>query len=117
MASYPRTDPQEMSAFRDAIAEFKKVGAVVVGVSNGTVESHKEFAGDLDLPFTLLADEDDAIRTAYGVKPALFGALPGRETFVIAKDGTIVARYADMFGVEKHITQALAALEPALVAA
>ena len=80
-------------------------------------ESHKEFAGDLDLPFTLLADEDDAIRTAYGVKPALFGALPGRETFVIAKDGTIVARYADMFGVEKHITQALAALEPALVAA
>merc|ERR1719231_1633415 len=35
---------KEMGAFRDAIAEFKKAGAVVVGVSKGTVESKKEFA-------------------------------------------------------------------------
>ncbi|GHP05044.1 hypothetical protein PPROV_000379600 [Pycnococcus provasolii] len=108
---------KEMGAFRDAIAEFKKAGAVVVGVSKGTVESKKEFATDLDLPFTLINDENDEIRTAYGVKAELFGALPGRETFVIAKDGTIVARYSDAFGFDKHVLKSLEALEPATVMA
>ena len=32
---------KQANAFRDAVAEFKALGAVVVGVSNGSQESHK----------------------------------------------------------------------------
>lgn len=68
-------------------------GATVIGISNGSIDSHKQFQLENDLPFALLCDDNDEVREAYGVKPALFGALPGRETFVIAKDGTCVMAF------------------------
>src|ERR1035438_10469224 len=68
---YPRDDTpgctKEACAFRDHFAEFKKAGAVVLGVSTDPVKSHDKFAAKFKLPFTLLADEDKQIVRAYGV--------------------------------------------------
>src|SRR6516165_9910158 len=68
---YPRDDTpgctKEACAFRDEFAEFKKQGAVVLGVSNDSAQSHAKFAAKHKLPFTLLADEDKQIVQAYGV--------------------------------------------------
>src|SRR4030095_4665605 len=59
---YPKDDTpgctKEACAFRDQFAEFKKRGAVVLGVSVDPVRSHDKFAAKHKLPFTLLADED-----------------------------------------------------------
>ena len=79
--------------------------------------TEQEFQMENGLPFALLADEEDAVREAYEVKPALFGALPGRETFVIGKDGKIKMAFNDLLAAPKHAAKALEALESANVPA
>src|SRR5690349_9668646 len=67
---YPRDDTpgctKEACAFRDHFAEFKRKGAVVLGVSKDPAKSHDKFITKYKLPFTLLADEDKKIAQAYG---------------------------------------------------
>jgi len=57
---YPRDETPgcttEACDFRDSMKALAKAGAVVVGVSPDTVESHAKFAKHHRLPFTLLAD-------------------------------------------------------------
>jgi peroxiredoxin Q/BCP len=95
---YPRDNTpgctKEACAFRDHFAEFKKKGAAVLGVSTDPVKSHNKFAEKFKLPFTLLADEDKKIVTAYGVrgeKSFMGRKYPGthRVTFLIGPDGRI----------------------------
>src|SRR6476620_3868451 len=66
---YPRDNTpgctKEACAFRDDFSQFKKKGAVVVGVSTDSVKSHDKFVEKFNLPFPLLADEDKAIVNAY----------------------------------------------------
>lgn len=45
------------------------------------------FAEKYKLPFTLLADEGNHVRQEWGVPSYLFGALPGRQTYVLDKNG------------------------------
>ena len=95
---YPRDDTsgctKEACGFRDHFADFKKAGAVVLGVSTDPVKSHDKFAVKYKLPFTLLADEDKKIVAAYGVwgeKSFLGSKYLGthRVTFLICPDGRI----------------------------
>ncbi len=95
---YPRDDTsgctKEACGFRDHFADFKKAGAVVLGVSTDPVKSHDKFAVKYKLPFTLLADEDKKIVAAYGVwgeKSFLGSKYLGthRVTFLIGPDGRI----------------------------
>src|SRR6266705_6714760 len=62
---YPKDDTpgctKEACAFRDEFAEFKKKGAVVLGVSTDSAKSHDKFVDKYKLPFLLLADEDKKI--------------------------------------------------------
>src|SRR5687768_15344282 len=59
---YPKDDTpgctKEACAFRDHFADFKKKGAIILGVSPDPVKSHDKFVEKFKLPFTLLADED-----------------------------------------------------------
>ena len=68
---YPKDDTpgctKEACAFRDNFSEFKKRGAIVLGVSPESVNSHDKFVEKFKLPFTLLADEDKKIVETYGV--------------------------------------------------
>jgi len=95
---YPKDDTpgctKEACAFRDGFAEFKKRGAVVLGVSTDPVKSHDKFVEKFKLPFTLLADEDKRIVTAYGVwgEKSFMGRKylgTHRVTFLIGPDGRI----------------------------
>ncbi|MFN9985649.1 MAG: peroxiredoxin, partial [Pirellula sp.] len=67
---YPKDDTpgctKEACAFRDASKELKKLGAVVLGVSPDSSESHAKFRDKYSLNFTLLADQDHALAEAYG---------------------------------------------------
>src|SRR5439155_9692597 len=95
---YPRDNTpgctKEACAFRDEFAEFRKKGAVVLGVSTDSAKSHGKFVEKYKLPFTLLADPDKQIVQAYGVwGPKSFMGMnftgTHRVTFLIGPDGRI----------------------------
>ena len=68
---YPKHDTSgctaEACAFRDALPDFSKVKAEIVGVSRDPVASHDKFKTKYDLPFPLASDVDGKVCQAYGV--------------------------------------------------
>eukprot|EP00897_Mesotaenium_endlicherianum_P000973 jgi/Mesen1/10877/ME000093S10387 len=111
---YPADDTpgctKQACSFRDAYTEFKKAGAEVVGVSSDSPESHRAFAKKHNLPYTLLSDEGGAVRKEWGIKGDFFGALAGRQTYVIDKKGIVKLVFNNQFQPEKHIDETLAIL-------
>ena len=102
---------KEACAFRDSFEEFRDIqDARVIGISSDSVESHKQFSRDYDLPFTLLSDPDGKVRKLYGV-PKTMGLLPGRVTYVIDKDGIVRHIFSSQLNYQKHVEQALTALK------
>lgn len=107
---YPRDDTPgctvESCHFRDQYEDFVGAGADVVGISADSPESHEKFKAKHRLPFTLLTDEGNAARQAFGVGTT-FGILPGRVTFVF--DGQGVCRYSfdSQLRVHAHVERAL----------
>ncbi len=57
----------EACDFRDAFPNFKKLKAVVIGISPDSVERHKKFIEKYELPFILLSDEKKTVLGKYGV--------------------------------------------------
>ncbi|XP_065848557.1 peroxiredoxin Q, chloroplastic [Euphorbia lathyris] len=102
---------KQACAFRDSYEKFKKAGAEVVGISGDDSSSHKAFAKKYRLPFTLLSDEGNKIRKEWGVPSDLFGALPGRQTYVLDKKGVVQLVYNNQFQPEKHIDETLKLLQ------
>src|SRR3989338_7594252 len=95
---YPRDDTPgctiEACSFRDRLKAFKEAGAVVIGVSADSVESHKKFKEKHLLNFPLLSDEKRIACGAYGVwrEKNLYGKkFMGivRTTFLIDSQGMI----------------------------
>ena len=68
---YPKDDTPgctvEACTLRDNFPKFKKMKAVVLGVSADAVKKHAKFAEKYDLPFTLLSDEKKEMLGDYGV--------------------------------------------------
>jgi peroxiredoxin Q/BCP len=58
---------KEACMLRDDFLGFKKLDVKIVGVSVDSVASHKKFADEYKLPFTLLSDEDKKVVNLYGV--------------------------------------------------
>jgi peroxiredoxin Q/BCP len=115
---YPKDDTpgctKEACAFRDHFADFRKKGAVVLGVSTDPVKSHDKFAEKFKLPFALLADEDKKIVEAYGVwgEKSFMGRKylgTHRVTFLIGPDGRIKKIWPQV-KPEAHAAEVLAAL-------
>lgn len=99
---YPKDDTpgctKEACTIRDNYPDFKKVKAVVLGVSVDSVASHTKFVAKYELPFTLLSDEDKTIVKAYGVwgKKKFMGHEymgTGRVSFLIDPRGKIAKIY------------------------
>ena len=96
---YPKDDTPgcttQACEFRDNIFAFNKLGAVIVGISVDDVASHKAFAEEHSLPFTLLADSTKETAKAYGVLRSVLGfmELAARETFIIDPQGRIAKHY------------------------
>ena len=110
---YPKNNTslcrEEACAFRDSYEVFKDAGADVMGVSSDSVESHRQFANEHQLPFTLLSDVDGAIRKRYGV-PTAFG-LPGRVTYIIDRQGIVRRIFFSQFTSKRHVDEALETLQ------
>ena len=88
----------EACELRDNFPNFKKLGAIVLGISTDSVESHKKFAKVHKLPFTLLSDVSRKVAKSYGVwKPKkVFGREflgTHRTSFLIDPEGKIAKIY------------------------
>ncbi|CAL4971726.1 unnamed protein product [Urochloa decumbens] len=75
--------------------------------SGDDAASHKAFAQKYRLAFTLLADEGNQVRKEWGAPGDLFGTLPGRQTYVLDKNGVVQYIYNNQFQPEKHIGENL----------
>lgn len=116
---YPRDDTpgctREACAFRDRSAEFKKLGAKVLGISPDDVASHVKFRDKLQLNFPLLADPDHAVAEKFGAwrEKNMYGKKSlgiARSTFLIGADG-VIKKVWKAVKVDGHDAAVLAALQ------
>jgi peroxiredoxin Q/BCP len=115
---YPKDDTpgctKEACSFRDTESELAKSGAVVLGVSTDSIESHNKFSEKYHLNFPLLSDATADVSKMYGVwkEKNMYGRRywgVARSTFLIGPDGRIKKIYKKV-DTEKHGTDVLADL-------
>jgi len=88
---YTSVCTKQMCSVRDHWSEYQATGAVVVGISMDSAESHGGFAEKFKLPFTLLSDDNGEVSGKYDVKSWLPGR-SARAVMVIDKEGKIAYR-------------------------
>lgn len=90
---YPRAGTagctDQACSLRDSYEELQERGVTVVGVSNDGLEAQASFAENQNLPFILLADEENVVIDAFGV-PHDNGAA-ARQAFLV-EDGKVIWR-------------------------
>jgi thioredoxin-dependent peroxiredoxin len=110
---YPKDESmvctKEACGFRDHYAELSRLGAVVVGINSGSVESHKKFQAKDQLPYSLLSDSAGQVLRLFGVPKQLF--MTGRMTYIADRTGKIVFSYNSAMNGTKHSQEVLAYLE------
>ncbi len=118
---YPKDDTSgctvQACEFRDMFPRFDGSKAVILGVSPDGVKSHAKFKAKFELPFTLLADTEKSIATAYDVwkEKSMYGRKymgVERTTFVIDAHGNIAHIFAKVkpAGHAAEVMAAIAAL-------
>jgi peroxiredoxin Q/BCP len=98
---------REACYFRDISEVFDEAGAVVIGISGQSVESHKNFAEKNRLTYTLLSDNKNVVRKLFGVPSRAFGFVPGRVTYVADKEGKVVYIFDSQTETQRHADEAL----------
>ncbi len=118
---YPKDDTSgctaEACAFRDALPDFSKVKAAIIGISRDSVASHDKFKTKFALPFPLASDADGKVCRAYGVwvEKSMYGRKYmgiERATFLIDGKGVIrkAWRKVKVDGHAEDVLEAAAAL-------
>jgi thioredoxin-dependent peroxiredoxin len=115
---YPRDNTPgcttEANEFQAALDEFRRAGAVVLGVSKDSIQSHCKFADKYGLTFPLLSDPEGTVLEKYGAwgeknnygKKSM-GII--RTTVVIGADGRVAKIFAKV-RVKGHVAKVLEAV-------
>jgi peroxiredoxin Q/BCP len=94
---------KEACGLRDRMGDLQTNNVEVVGVSYDSADSHKKFIEKYDLNFTLLADTDGKITSAYDVKMPMMN-MSKRVSFLIGLDGKIV-HVTDAMNPQSHFDE------------
>eukprot|EP00316_Scyphosphaera_apsteinii_P022589 CAMPEP_0119301096 /NCGR_PEP_ID=MMETSP1333-20130426/2929_1 /TAXON_ID=418940 /ORGANISM="Scyphosphaera apsteinii, Strain RCC1455" /LENGTH=166 /DNA_ID=CAMNT_0007303075 /DNA_START=144 /DNA_END=644 /DNA_ORIENTATION=+ len=97
---------KELAKFDEQLPMFKRADVEVVGVRN-----ERGIKGTTKVGYNLAVDEGDEVRNEFGIKKDLFGALGGRETYVVDATGKVVSVHNNQFDPESHVTTALSAAQ------
>ena len=107
---YPKDETsgctKEACKFRDMYEDFTDAGAEVIGISSDSRKSHSAFASKHNLQFSLLSDEDNAVRKRFGV-PDYLGFLPGRVTYIVNRQGIVKYIFNSQIQAEKHAEESI----------
>ena len=115
---YPKDDTPgctiEACEFGEEQRHFDKSGALILGISPDSVESHNKFIAKFKLPFLLLADEEHKVAEKYGVwvEKNNFGHKymgVQRSTFLIDAQGVVVEAWPKV-KAEGHAAEVLEAV-------
>ena len=96
---YPRANTPgctiEACGFRDTFTKLTKAGVTVLGISRDTPAAQAKFRAKYELPYTLLADVDEAVCNLFGVlkQKNMYGKKVWgieRTTYLIGPDGTLL---------------------------
>jgi peroxiredoxin Q/BCP len=104
----------EAHNFQRDLAKYEQAGAVILGVSVDSAESHKSFCAKEGLSFKLLSDVEAKVSTAYGSIMEYNGAkLSARNTFIIDPQGKIVKVFTGVkpSGHSDEVLSTLASLQ------
>lgn len=95
---YPRDNTPGCTAqacnLKDNYKTLQKNGYTILGISKDSPKSHQKFINKFDLPFDLIADEDQNIHMKYGtwIEKSMYGKNymgTARWTFLIDEQGNI----------------------------
>lgn len=105
----------ESKNFRDAFVQFRKLNAVIFGVSNDTLTSHEKFKTKYDLPFDLISDADGKICELFDVitkKNLLITKIHyiQRSTFLFSPEGKLVKEWRRV-SVGGHVEEVLTTIK------
>ena len=116
---YPKDDTsgctKQAIAFTEALGEFKKADATIIGISPDSATKHDKFKAKHELGVALGADEEKKVLEAYGVwvEKSMYGRKymgVERSTFLVDKDGKIAQAWRKV-KVPGHVDKVLAAVK------
>jgi peroxiredoxin Q/BCP len=116
---YPKDDTsgctKEACGFRDALPDFSKLTATVIGVSKDSVRAHDKFKTKYGLRFILASDENADTCEKYGVwaEKSMYGRKYmgiERTTFLIDEKGVIRGVWPKV-KIDGHVDAVLAAAQ------
>ena len=100
----------EAHAFSEAMPEFKKAGAQVIGMSADNVDTLKKFSVEECRSAFPVASATPAVQKAYDVAWAEHPGLTTRTSYVIGRDGRVVMVHDD-HDWSQHVAKTLAAVK------
>ena len=100
----------EAHAFSDSIADFKKAGAQVVGMSSDNLATLKDFSVKECRSAFPVATATPATQKAYDVAWAEHPGITTRTSYVIGKNGKIAMVHDDL-NFSEHVAKTLAAVK------
>ncbi len=116
---YPKDNTPGCTAeacdFRDNMARIISKGAIVIGISPDSIDSHEKFLQKYDLNFTIVSDVDAKICQLYGVwmEKSMYGRKymgVARTTFLIDEQG-IIQHIWENVKVKGHIEEVISTLQ------
>ena len=101
----------EAHQFAEATAQFKALGATVIGVSHDPIEKLNKFSvSECRNKFAVASDADQSITKAYDAVLAAKPEYANRTSYVIAPTGKIIYEYTAL-DPDKHVGNTMAAVE------
>ena len=111
---YPKAFTQgctlEAKAFADAMPEFRKAGAQVIGMSADPIDKLRDFSVKECSSAFPVATATPAVQKAYDVAWAQQPGLTKRTSYVIGRDGRIAMVHDDL-DWSQHVEKTLAAVK------
>ena len=101
----------EAHEFAEATADFKALGATVLGVSHDNIETLNRFSvTECRNKFAVAADPDQHIMKAYDAVLKIKPSLADRTSYVISPEGKILYSYTAL-NPDQHVSNTLAAVK------
>ncbi|EDZ98353.1 alkyl hydroperoxide reductase/ Thiol specific antioxidant/ Mal allergen [Burkholderia sp. H160] len=101
----------EAHEFADAVDEYKKYGASVIGVSHDNIDTLTKFSvSECRSKFPVAADAEAKVISAYDAGMPMKTGMANRVSYVISPDGKIIYEYTSL-SPEKHVENTLNALK------